>query len=75
MNSMEVKNLLFFNFPKMNKKDYSKELPTKKWAAWASKVTGKPEMEWWLQGMFYLTEIEDLDTKESKKIMEENWEK
>jgi hypothetical protein len=38
-------------------------------------VTGKPEMEWWLQGMFYLTEIEDLDTKEAKKIMEENWEK
>jgi hypothetical protein len=76
MNSMEVKEyLLFFNFLKMSKKDYSKNLPTKKWAQWASKHTGKPEMEWWLQGMFYLTECEGLSHEEATKIMEKNWDK
>ncbi len=59
----------------MTKKDYSSELPTKKWAKWAAKVTGKPESEWWLQGMFYLTEVESVDFEEAKKIMSENWDK
>lgn len=53
----------------------NKNLPTKKWAQWASKVTGKPEMEWFNQGMFYLTEIEGLPFKKAREIMMKNWEK
>ncbi len=52
-----------------------KSLPTKKWCKWATTVTGKPEMEWWLQGMFFLTEIKDLSQEEASKIMNENWDK
>lgn len=59
----------------MGKKDYSGKIPTKKWATWATKVTGKPEMEWWLQGMFYLTEVEGLSLEKAKEIMSENWDK
>lgn len=51
----------------------STSLPTKKWAQWATKVTGKPESEWWTQGMFLLTEVEDFSYEEAKKFMEENW--
>lgn len=48
-------------------------LPTKKWAEWATKVTGKPNGEWWLQGMFLLTEVEEFSHEEAQKFMEENW--
>ncbi len=51
----------------------STSLPTKKWAQWATNVTGKPENEWWTQGMFLLTEVEDFSYEEAKKFMEENW--
>ena len=51
----------------------SVSLPTKKWAEWATKVTGKPESEWWLQGMFLLTELENFTSEEAKKFMTENW--
>jgi len=57
----------------MAKKKYN--LPTRKLAEWASEVTGKPEVEWWFQGMFYLTEIEGLSSEEAGKILSENWEK
>ncbi|MDP2691096.1 MAG: hypothetical protein Q8O95_01665 [bacterium] len=52
---------------------YRDRVPTKKWAAWATKVTGNPEVEWWLQGMFYLTEVEDIEHEDAKVIMRENW--
>ena len=48
-------------------------LPTKKWAEWASKTTGKPDGEWWLQGLFLLTELEDFTYEEAQKFMQENW--
>lgn len=48
-------------------------LPTKKWAEWATKVTGKPGGEWWLQGMFLLTEVEYFTYEEAQKFMDESW--
>lgn len=52
---------------------YQRWLPTKTWAAWATKTTGKPEGEWWLQGLFILVEVEGVNLEDAKKVMEENW--
>ncbi len=53
----------------------SVQVPNKQWAKYFTKVTGKPEMETWLQGMFLLTEIEGFSQEEAQKFMEENWDK
>jgi hypothetical protein len=50
-----------------------RNLPNREWAKWATKVTGKPEMEFWLQGVFYLTEVKGFEHDEAEKIMAENW--
>lgn len=55
--------------------DLLKSIPTKAWAKWASKTTGKPDSEWYGQGMFYLTEVEGLEYEEAEKIMAEIWDK
>lgn len=52
-----------------------RKLPNKQWAEYYTKVTGKPESEAWLQGMFFLTEVKETDYEEAKKIMTENWDK
>jgi hypothetical protein len=54
---------------------YAGHVPTKKWCEWACKVTGKPEMEFWLQGMFLLTELEGLSREEATEIMLYHWDK
>jgi hypothetical protein len=59
----------------MTKKDYTANLLTKEDSKWATKVTGKPEFEFFNQGLFYLTEVEGLDYEDALKIVSENWNK
>lgn len=51
----------------------SMPMPNKQWAEYYAKVTGKPESETWLQGMFFLTEIEGFSQEEAQKFMKKNW--
>ncbi|MFA4890893.1 MAG: hypothetical protein WC604_00865 [Candidatus Gracilibacteria bacterium] len=59
---------------KLTEEEFRK-LPNKKWAEYYTNITGKPEIETWLQGMLYLTEVKGIDAEEAKKIMTENWDK
>jgi hypothetical protein len=54
---------------------YDGKLPTKKWCEWACKATGKPESEFWLQGIFLLTEGENFTQEEAEEIMRYHWER
>jgi hypothetical protein len=71
--SMKVRKcLIFFNLHTMAKKKVYK-VPNKAWAEWASSKTGKPAGEYWMQGIFCLTEFEGLSLEEAQKVMEEQW--
>ena len=54
---------------------YNGKLPTKMWCEWACKTTGKPEMEFWLQGIFQLTEMEGFSHEDAEEIMKYHWDK